>query len=95
MLFSAAPDAIESHIFRSDADGGNVKQLTRGKFDFMPVCSADSKVVLYADADSKIEKVGIDGEWERRRKSWGCCRSILLIRSGFSSWSGLALRTDS
>lgn len=61
MVFSAAPDAIESHIFRSDADGGNVKQLTRGKFDFMPVCSADSKVVLYADADSKIEKVGIDG----------------------------------
>jgi len=32
-----------------------------GKFDFVPVCSADSKTALYADADSKIEKVGIDG----------------------------------
>ena len=27
----------------------------------MPVCSVDSKTVLYADADSKLEKVGIDG----------------------------------
>lgn len=61
ILFSAAPEAIESHIFRADTDGGNVKQLTRGKFDFMPVCSADSKTVLYADADSKMEKVGIEG----------------------------------
>jgi Tol biopolymer transport system component len=52
---------IESHVFRADADGGNVKELTKGKFDFMPVCSADSKTVLYADADSKLEKVSMEG----------------------------------
>jgi hypothetical protein len=44
-----------------DSDGGNVKELTHGKFDFDPVCSADSKSVLYADADLKLEKVAIEG----------------------------------
>jgi eukaryotic-like serine/threonine-protein kinase len=52
---------IEGHIFRADADGGNVKELTQGKFDYLPVCSADSKTVLYADADSKFDRVGIEG----------------------------------
>ena len=27
----------------------------------MPVCSADSKTVLYSDADTKVEKVSIEG----------------------------------
>jgi Tol biopolymer transport system component len=27
----------------------------------MPVCSSDSKTVLFADGDSKLEKVGIEG----------------------------------
>lgn len=52
---------IQAHIFRADSDGANVKELTSGKFDFVPVCSADSKTVLYADADSKLEKVPLDG----------------------------------
>ncbi|MGO8717860.1 MAG: hypothetical protein ACLQMO_01420, partial [Acidobacteriaceae bacterium] len=37
------------------------QRLTHGKFDFLPVCSSDSKTVLYADADSKLEKVAIEG----------------------------------
>jgi serine/threonine protein kinase len=62
VVFSAIPEnKIESHIFRADADGSNVKELTRGKFDYMPVCSADSKTVLFQDANSKLEKVGIEG----------------------------------
>ncbi len=62
LVFMASPATkIEAHIFRADADGGNAKQLTSGKFDFVPVCSADSKTVLYADADSKLEKVGLEG----------------------------------
>ncbi|HEY1677574.1 MAG TPA: protein kinase [Candidatus Sulfotelmatobacter sp.] len=62
VVFSAVLESkIEGHIFRADADGGNVKELTHGKFDFVPVCSPDSKTVIYADADSKLEKVGIDG----------------------------------
>ena len=62
VVFSAIPEnKIESHVFRADADGSNVKELTRGKFDYMPVCSADSKTVLFQDANSKLEKVGIEG----------------------------------
>jgi serine/threonine protein kinase len=62
LVFAAATESkIESHIFRADADGANVKELTHGKFDFMPVCSADSKTVLFADADSKAAKVDIEG----------------------------------
>jgi serine/threonine protein kinase/Tol biopolymer transport system component len=62
LLFMAGTEAkIEAHIFRADADGGNIKELTNGKFDFMPVCTPDSKTVLYQDADSKLEKVAIDG----------------------------------
>ena len=62
LIFSAAPETkTEAHIFRADADGGNMKELTRGKFDTAPVCSPDSKTVFYGDADSKIEKVAIEG----------------------------------
>jgi len=62
LVFAAVPESkIVFHVFRADADGGNVKELTHGKFDYMPVCSADSKNVLYADADSKLERVSIDG----------------------------------
>jgi eukaryotic-like serine/threonine-protein kinase len=62
VVFSAlAGDKIVEHLFRADADGGNVKELTNGKFDYVSVCSADSKTVLYADADSRFDKVGIDG----------------------------------
>jgi len=62
LVFSASPaNKTEGHIFRAETDGANVTELTQGKFDFMPVCSPDSKTVLYADADSKLEKVGING----------------------------------
>jgi eukaryotic-like serine/threonine-protein kinase len=62
LIFMGAPETkIEAHIFRSDADGGNPKDLTSGKFDFLPVCSADSKTAFYADADAKFEKVALQG----------------------------------
>jgi len=62
LVFAAIPGGkIEAHIFRSDADGGNVEELTHGKFDFQPTCSADSKTVLFEDADSKLEKIAIGG----------------------------------
>jgi len=61
IVFTAVPEGkTEIHVFLADADGGSVQELTRGKFDFIPVCSADSKTVLYADADAKIGKVAID-----------------------------------
>jgi eukaryotic-like serine/threonine-protein kinase len=62
IVFTAAPEnKIEIHIFRADADGENVKELTHGKFDYMPVCSPDSKTALYQDADSKLDKVSMAG----------------------------------
>ncbi|MGC2371874.1 MAG: protein kinase [Candidatus Sulfotelmatobacter sp.] len=62
LIFMAlASSKIEAHIYRADADGGNVKELTSGKFDYMPTCSADSKSVFYEDADSKLDKVAMEG----------------------------------
>jgi serine/threonine protein kinase/Tol biopolymer transport system component len=61
VFMAAAESKVDAHIFRADADGGNVKELTNGKFDFIPHCTADSKTVLYADADSKLAKVALEG----------------------------------
>lgn len=57
--FSLHNDLQGTHIYRADADGGNVQELTQGKYDQVPTCSADSKTVLYQDADSRLEKVTI------------------------------------
>lgn len=61
VFMAAAESKIEAHIFRADADGGNVQELSHGKFDQTPVCSADSKDVLYNDANNELNKVAIDG----------------------------------
>jgi eukaryotic-like serine/threonine-protein kinase len=62
LVFTAAPEGkIEGHLFRADADGGNVKELTHGKFDYAPVCSADSKAVFYLDRYSKVDKIAMEG----------------------------------
>jgi len=63
VVFSAVASGpkIEAHLFRADGDGGNAKEVTSGKFDFLPACSGDSKTVLYADADSRLNKVALEG----------------------------------
>jgi Tol biopolymer transport system component len=62
IVFTSVPmPKIENHIWRADADGGSPKELTSGKFDYLPACSGDAKTVLYADADTKLEKVSLDG----------------------------------
>jgi Tol biopolymer transport system component len=61
VFMAGAEGKIEAHIFRADADGGNIKELTSGKFDFLPACSTDSKAVLYMDADAKLNKVALEG----------------------------------
>jgi eukaryotic-like serine/threonine-protein kinase len=60
VFMALASSKIEAHIYRADADGGNVKELTSGKFDYMPTCSADSRGVFYADADSKLDRVALE-----------------------------------
>jgi serine/threonine protein kinase len=73
--FSACPDGrtllltmighgggTETHIWRVDADGTNLKQLTNGQRDTGPVCSRDSKWAYYLDRYSdRIERVPVDG----------------------------------
>ncbi len=50
------------NIWRSDASGGNLKQLTNGKLDNFPVCSPDSHFVYYLDdRPGHLRKVSIDG----------------------------------
>jgi eukaryotic-like serine/threonine-protein kinase len=50
-------------IGRMDAGGGNVKPLTNGQVDEYPVCTADSRWVIYRDSANgfKLMKVSIDG----------------------------------
>lgn len=49
-------------IWRADSAGGNLKQLSNGKSDHFPVCSADGKWVYYLDyAASHMMRVPIDG----------------------------------
>jgi serine/threonine protein kinase len=51
------------NIWRMDAGGGNLKQLTRDKLDQAPACTPDGRMVLYSDmtAGGKLTKVSIDG----------------------------------
>jgi Tol biopolymer transport system component len=62
MIFVASPGTkVQAHIWRADADGGNTKELTSGKFDFLPVCSSDSKTALYSNADGRLNKIALEG----------------------------------
>jgi eukaryotic-like serine/threonine-protein kinase len=51
------------NIWRMDASGGNLKQLSYGKVDQAPLCSPDGKWVLYEDAvnGNQLTKVPIEG----------------------------------
>ena len=50
------------NIWRSDAAGGNLKQLTQDKQDNFPVCSPDSKSVFYLDQIAgAVMQVPIEG----------------------------------
>jgi serine/threonine protein kinase len=51
------------NIWRMDVSGGNLKQLSDGKVDGFPVCSADGRWVLYEDGASggHLMKISIDG----------------------------------
>jgi eukaryotic-like serine/threonine-protein kinase len=50
------------NVWRTDANGGDAKQLTDGKFDANPACSPDSKWVYFSDRNSdQFMRVPIDG----------------------------------
>jgi len=51
------------NIWRTDAAGGNLKQITNGKLDVVPVCSQDGKWLFFMSqsGETKLFKVPIDG----------------------------------
>ena len=60
-VFSKGNKAL--NIWRTDASGGNLKQLSDGKVDQNPVCSPDGRWVVYQDVvrGGRMMKVPIDG----------------------------------
>jgi serine/threonine protein kinase len=51
------------NIWRMDAGGGNLKQLSDGKLDQFAICSADGKWVYYSDVSNgaKLTRVPLEG----------------------------------
>ena len=65
MVFVNVKD--NSNLWRADASGGNLKQLTQGKQDINPVCAPDSKSIYYLDASTEqVKQVAIDGGQSRK-----------------------------
>jgi serine/threonine protein kinase len=64
------------NVWRADASGGNLKQLTQGKTENFPVCAPDSRSVYYMDGSGIVMQVPIDG---------GASRKVtdLAINAGF------------
>src|SRR5437899_8716386 len=54
------------NIWRMEAAGGNLKQLTRGKSDAWPVCSPDGRAVLYVDAEANLTTVPLESGTAKR-----------------------------
>jgi len=51
------------NVWRMDAGGGNLKQLSQSNLDQFPICSADEKWVYYTDlsAGAKLTRVPLEG----------------------------------
>jgi len=73
------------HIWRADADGGNLKELSSGKSDWYPVCSADSKAVFYADADGKLERIPLEGGAFQKMSDLAVFSRITISQDGKSA----------
>jgi serine/threonine protein kinase len=61
---------MSQNIWRSEADGTGLRQLTNGKNDQFPMCSPDGKTVFFVNiAANAYMKVPIDGG-EAKRLAW-------------------------
>src|ERR1700733_2564586 len=55
-------EAAIENIWRTDANGGDAKQITLGKFNDFPKCSPDSKWAYYTDENTgNLMRVSVDG----------------------------------
>ena len=62
LMWAGRASTPTTTIWRADADGANQKQLTNGRWDANPACSADGKWVYYLDTDAQqIKRVPIEG----------------------------------
>jgi len=60
ILFEATNGGVP-HIYAIDADGGNLRQLTRGKSEGLPSVSPDGTWFAYATGDGKIMRQSMSG----------------------------------
>jgi len=63
-VFSVFDMAGRASLWRSNVEGGNLKQITSGPTDLYPSCTPDGKSVVYQDASTSVPrlmKVGVDG----------------------------------
>jgi eukaryotic-like serine/threonine-protein kinase len=68
ILFADRPHGGKGsvNIWRADSGGGNLKQLSNGKFDTYPACSPDARWVYYLDfGTGQMKKVPMDGGAEQ------------------------------
>jgi serine/threonine protein kinase len=77
------------NIWRANADGSSLVQLTSGKRDLHPVCSLDQRWVFYYDASAQgLKRVPLDGSGNPEA----------LPRSsdfpGFIVWANMEMSTD-
>jgi serine/threonine protein kinase len=54
------------NVWRADASGGNLKQLTQEKLNNFPVCAPDSQSVYYMEGNGIVMQVPIDGGATRK-----------------------------
>ncbi|HEY6763742.1 MAG TPA: protein kinase [Candidatus Sulfotelmatobacter sp.] len=59
-LLGRSGSNANQNVWRADASGGNLKQLSNGQQDNYPVCSPDSRWIYYLDG-GRLTKVPIDG----------------------------------
>jgi Tol biopolymer transport system component len=62
ILFVRFENGVQK-VWRMDASGSNVKQLTQGKLDTSPVCAPDGKSVYFIEqsGEPKLARISIDG----------------------------------
>ena len=70
-----------TNIWRVNADGTNLKQLSSGQRDRNPECSPDSKWAYYIDANaSRVQRVPVDGGMAETLPGTPIPRALILDR---------------
>ena len=76
-------------IWRMDAGGGNLKQLSDGKNDEFPACSPDGKSVFYSDYSNgaKLNRVPLEGGKSERLSDFPAYRFDISPDSKLAAFS--------